>query len=292
MGYDRGVRVAALALLIACHPSASIERTTPVANLQSFSTIALRVRSSGNASQGMASFLENSVAGKLREKCSFSTIAPFAQGGAADVVLDLNVTNSSRGGTGWIRNENQVFVDTLLVLSDGASGDLLGTATIHGKSSGTVVNNAPQENEAIDAIAKSVADLLAKSGCAGPRVAKAPPEPPPVATGSAGSAGEGSAGSDAVAGPDESKRAEAESLNDKGKEQLVAANTAGALQLFMQANATLPDPKYKFNVCVALGAMEKWDEAIAACTEARGMNPSAKLAERIDQRLDGLRHHQ
>jgi hypothetical protein len=64
------------------------------------------------------------------------------------------------------------------------------------------------------------------------------------------------------------------------------------LQLFVQANALLPDPKYKFNVCVALGAMERWDEGIAACTEARGMNPSAKLAERIDQRLDGLRHHQ
>jgi hypothetical protein len=277
--------------LVACHPSASIERTTPVANLQSFSTIALRVRSSGNASSGMATLLESSVAGRLREKCSFSTITPFSQGGTADVVLDLNVTGSNRGGTGWIRNENQVFVDTLLVLSDGQSGDLLGTATIHGKSSGTVVNNAPQENEAIDAIAKSVAGLLAKSGCAGPRVAKAPPEPPPT-TGSAGSAGEGSAGTGTVSGPDESKRAEAEALNDKGKEQLFAANTAGALQLFIQANALLADPKYKFNVCVALGAMEKWDDAIAACTEARGMNPSAKLAERIDQRLDGLRHHQ
>jgi hypothetical protein len=277
--------------LLACRPSASVERTTPVANLQSFQTIGLRVRSGATVPSNLGSTLENSVAGKLRERCSFSNIVPAAQG-ATDVVLDLNITSSSRGGTGWIRNENQVFVDTLLVLSDGQSGDLLGTATIHGKSSGTVVNNRPQENEALDAIAKSIADLLAKSGCAGPRVAKAPPEPPPITNVAQGSDAQGSAQGSGAVGPDESKRAEAESINDKGKEKLFAADTAGALQLFLQANALLPDPKYKFNVCVALGAMEKWDDAIAACTEARGMNPSAKLAERIDQRLEGLRHRQ
>jgi hypothetical protein len=144
-------------------------------------------------------------------------------------------------------------------------------------------------------IAKTVAELLAKSGCTGPRVARAP-EPGPMPDN--GSAGQGSAGTPGDMGsgagsaaptPDESRRADAEALNEQGKSKLFAADTAGALAAFQQANATLPDPKYQFNVCVALGAQERWPEAIAACEQARGMNPSAKLAAKIDQRLVGLR---
>jgi len=157
------VRACVLLLAIACHPSASIERTMPVANLQSYRTVALRVHSSAFASQGLAMTLETSVLERLRQTCGFEQVGG-AGTTAADVVLDLNITNISKGGTGWIRNENQVQIDTLLVLSDGQAGDLLGTATIHGKSSGTVINNAPQENEAIAVIAKTVAELLAKSG--------------------------------------------------------------------------------------------------------------------------------
>jgi hypothetical protein len=271
-----------LLLVIACHPSASVERTMPVANLQSYRTVALRVHSSAYASQGLATTLESSVLERLRQTCGFEQVAA-AGTTPADVVLDLNITNISKGGTGWIRNENQVQVDTLLVLSDGQAGDLLGTATIHGKSSGTVINNAPQENEAVAVIAKTVAELLAKSGCSGPRVARAPVPPPET-----GSAAEGSA----APAVDESKRAEAEGLNDKGKERLFAADTAGALALFQQAMSVLPDPKYQFNVCVALGAQEKWDDAIAACKQARSMNPPASLAGKIDQRLDALQHRQ
>jgi hypothetical protein len=229
--------------------------------------------------------LESSVLERLRQTCGFEQVGA-AGTTPADVVLDLNITGISKGGTGWIRNENQVQVDTLLVLSDGQAGDLLGTATIHGKSSGTVINNAPQENEAVAVIAKTVAELLAKSGCSGPRVARAPA---PVPAPETGSASQGSAAAPVV---DETKRAEADSLNNKGKERLFAADTAGALALFQQAMSVLPDPKYQFNVCVALGAQEKWDDAIAACKQARSMNPSASLAAKIDQRLDALQHRQ
>jgi len=262
----------------------------PVANLQSYRSVALRVRSSSDATQYLATQLETQTLQRLRAACGFERV-----GGAdttnADVVLDLNITNMSRGGSGFIRNENQVFVDTLLVLSDGQAGDPLGPATSHGKASGTVGNNAPQENEAIGAIAKSIGDLLAKSGCSGPRVAKAVPAPD---TGNAAGSAQGSAAQGSAAAPmaDESKRAEAEDLNNKGKERLFAADTAGALSFFQQAVKVLPDPKYQFNVCVALGAQEKWEDAIAACKQARSMNPSASLAQKIDNRLEGLKNHQ
>lgn len=266
----------------------------PVANLQSYRSVALRVHSSAYVTQDLSRLMEDSVLARLRERCGFEAVGA-ANGGPADVVLDLNITKHQRGGTGWIRNENQILIDTLLVLSDGVDGELLGTATIHGKSSGAVVNNRPQEHEAIEVIAKTVADLLATSGCSGPRVARMP-DPVPAATGSAavGSAGEGGGelGSAAPPTADESRRAEAEALNEQGKEKLFGADTAGALALFQQANAVLPDPKYQFNVCVALGAAERWDEAIAACTQARSMSPSAKLAAKIDQRIEALRARQ
>lgn len=233
--------------------------------------------------------LENTVASRLRERCQFVQVG--AAGTApADVVLDLNITRHARGGSGWIRNANQVEIDTLLVLSEGQDGELLGTATIRGKSSGTVMNNAPQENEAIAAIASSIADLLAKSGCSGPRIARVEPAAAGSATVAQGSAATPGDGTAPVV--DESRRAEAEALNEQGKEKLFGADTAGALVLFQQATSIVPDPKYQFNVCVALGAQERWDEAIAACKQARAMNPSAKLAAKIDQRLDALNNRQ
>jgi hypothetical protein len=268
----------------------------PIANLQTYRSIALRVRSTVFGAQGLAAFMENAVAARLKQKCGFEAIQPAASG-PADVILDLTITKHARGGDGWIRNQNQVVMDTLLVLSDGQDGDLLGTASIHGKSSGTVVNNAPQENEAIDVIARTVADVLWKSGCGGPRVARAPAPVPDqgsggtVGTGSAGT-GTGSGGTVGPAPADESRRAEAEGLNNQGKEKLFAADTRGALALFQQANSVLPDPKYQFNVCLAFGAMERWDDATAACKHARAMNPSEKLAAKIDQRLDGLKQRQ
>src|SRR5690606_11798794 len=92
--YSWRVRVTlAFVLLIACRPSASVERTMPVASLQSYRTVSLRVRSSTFASQGTAMMMESAVLGKLRERCGFEAVA--APGQPADVVLDLNITNKS-----------------------------------------------------------------------------------------------------------------------------------------------------------------------------------------------------
>jgi len=303
----------------------------PVANLQSYRTVALRVRSTAFASQGHAVSLEAAVLQTLQQKCGFTQVGD-AGATPADVVLDLNITGVGRGGGGFISNPNLAKIDTLLVLTDGQSGDLLGTARIHGKSSGMIVNNAVPETEAIEVVAKTVADLLVKSGCSGPRVARAEepavpsgPGPGPVAgqgsasagsastlsasagsasagSASAGSASAGSASTlsasagSASAGsasaPDETHRLEAEALNEQGKEKLRGADLPGALAAFQQANALVPDPRYVFNLCLVYESEEQWGKAVASCRQARAMNPQPKLLTKIDHRLELLQHRQ
>jgi hypothetical protein len=272
-------------MFAACHPSATVQNTMPIANMQTFHSVALRVHSTAFAAQGQAMQLESAVLDKLHQRCSFEQIAS-AQAAKADVILDLNITNTGRGGGGFISNSSTATLDTLLVMSDGQSGDLLGTARIHGESSGMIINNSAPEGEAIDIVAKTVADMFVKSGCSGPRIAKAvvpppdptppPPDPthptPPVV--------------------DETHRAEAEKLNEDGKQKLFVADVQGAITAFQQANALVPDARYEYNVCSALGAAERWDDAIAACKQARTMNPKPALVTKIDHKIDLLQHHQ
>ena len=254
----------------------------PVANLQSYRTVALRVKSTAFAAQGHASFLEKATLDKLRAQCGFERVEP---GNAkADILLDLNITSVIRGGGGMITNPNQATVETLLVISDGESTDVIGTARIRGKSRGMIINNNVPETEAIDQVAISVASLLAKSGCSGPRIAKVePPDPEPVSPPNAGS------GSDTVTmntpPPDESKRAEAEVANEDGKEKLRSADLDGALAAFERANQILADAKYVFNACLTFEAKEQWGRAIETCGRARAMNPQPKLLAKIDNRL-------
>lgn len=265
----------------------------PVANLQSYRTVGLSVRSTAFASQGIAMFLENAVMQKLQQQCGFEKVGK-AGTGPNDVVLDLNITRSGRGGGGWVSNSGTAVIETLLVLSDGENGELLGTARIRGQSSGMIINGAPPENEAVEVVAKSVADLLAKSGCSGPRIART--EPPPE-TGSGSSTGSGTGSGSATqqgsgAPPDDAKRAQAEALNEDGKLKLRSADIAGALTSFQQANALVPDPRYQYNVCLTYEAQEQWQNAIAACKQARAMNPEPRLVAKIDKRLEMLVAHQ
>lgn len=273
------------ALLLGCHPSASVERTMPVANLQTYRTVALRVSAVPQA-QGQAYYLESSVLARLGQVCGFSGVGRY-NGSPADLYLDLNVTGAGRGGSGWITNANLATIDTLLVLTDGQSGDLIGSARIHGQSSQMAINNTNPEQQAVDVVAKTIADMLAKSGCSGPRIAKAtPPPPPPPATGSA-------TGSDTTPPPDtEAHRAEAEKLNDDGKTKFRTADLPGAIALFQQANQLVPDPRYLFNLCLAYEAEQQWDQATASCKQARTMSPKPELQAKIDHRLELLAHKQ
>jgi hypothetical protein len=254
----------------------------PVANLQSYRTVGLRVKSTAFAAQGLAMYLERAVLQRLQQKCQFDLIGPMGTA-PTDVVLDLNITHSARGGGGWVSNSNQATIDTLLVLSDGQNGDLLGTARIHGKSSGMIVNNGPPETEAVEVVAKTVADVFAKSGCSGPRIAKTEPPPPDPTPLPDPKPGEGSGS--ATPSPDDTQRAAAEALNEQGKEKLRGADIAGALTSFQQANALVPDARYQYNICLALEAHEQWDNAIAACRQARTMTQEARLVTKIDNRI-------
>lgn len=245
----------------------------PIANLDTYKTVAVRVHSTAFASQGRAMQLESATLDSLSKKCGFTVMPRGAT--AADVMVDLNITNAGRGSSGWISSDTTATIDALLVLTDGTNGELLGTARIHGSSSGSI-SGVPSEGEAIGVVARSIVDLLGKSGCAGPRVAKAAPvvEPPKP---------------DA---PDESHRAEADALNDQGKEKLYANDAPGALSLFQQASAKLPDARYEFNVCLTFGVQERWDDAISSCKRARAMSPQTELAARIDHKLELLTHRQ
>lgn len=278
--------------LVGCRPSATVEQTTPIANLQTHRTASLRVTSNAFASQGHAAYLENAVMTKLREKCGFSRVDRVG-GEPADLMLDLSITRIGRGG-GFMSNENQATIDALLVITDGESGDLIGASKIRGKSSGMIVNNNVPEQQAIDVMAQSLADVFVKSGCAGPRVAKAAPPPPPVEGGSAGSAvATGSGGVDPGTGSgtvtpppgDGAKNPEAEAINEQGKEKLRGGDVSGALAAFQQAAQMAPDARYIYNICLTYQAMEKIDTAISECKRARSMNPDARLAAKIDQRL-------
>jgi hypothetical protein len=282
-------RILPIVIVVSCHPSATVENTMPIANMQTYRSVALRVHSSAFAAQGQAMQLESAVVTKLQARCSFERVLSGNQATGADIVLDLNVVNAGRGSSGIISNSSTARLDTLLVISGGQDGELLGTARIHGESSGMIINNASPELEAIDVVAKTVADVFAKSGCSGPRIAKAEP-PPTVPTPPAAGSGAGSA----VAPPpiDESHRAEAEKLNEDGKQKVFVADVKGALAAFQQAEALIPDPRYEYNICSMLGLQEKWDEAIATCNAALAKNPSPSLADKLKHKIELLQHHQ
>ncbi len=259
--------------LAACRPSATIQQTTPVANLNTHQTAAVRVRTSAFAAQGRAVYLEQAVLANLRQRCGFTRV-DGANAGAADLVIDLNITNVGRGA-GWTGTDGNATIDALLVVSDGQNGDLLGTSRIRGKATGGFINRGQPENEAIDAMAKTIADVFVKSGCSGPRVARAEPEP------------EGPPPPDPKTGGviDEATRAQAEALNEQGKDKIRGGDAVGALAAFQQAEALVPDPKYVLNACLTYEATEQFDEATRTCERARSMNPNEQLAAKIDQRL-------
>jgi hypothetical protein len=285
----RVLRPLLFAVLIAsCKPSATVQSTMPIANMQSYSTVALNVRSTAFASQGQAMMLEQQVTAKLQQKCSFVSIQRAGSGPPPDVILDVNITNAGRGSSGWVTSSSSAFIDTLLVISEGQSGELIGTARIHGKSSGIIVNNAPPENEAIEVVAKTIAEMLAKSGCSGTRVARQEPPPPPPDMGQGSGTGSGSG----TAPPDDAKRGQAEALNQEGTDKLRSADIAGALAAFQQANQLVADARYVYNICLTYQAGQQWEQAEASCKQARSMTTDARLHGKIDKRLDLIAHKQ
>lgn len=263
-----------LVAVAACRPSASVERTTPVANLQSYRSVALSVRATAFAAQGRAMQLEASLVNQLRTKCGFENIHR-PDGTPVDVFMDVNIVNSGRGTS--MLGSSQAFVETLLVLTDGPTGELMGTAKIRGQSGGSI-SGSPTDNEAIEVTAQTVANLLAKSGCAGPRIARTEPTQPDQPTQQQQVQGQPPI--------DESKRPEAERLNEEGKDKLRSADVNGALANFQAAVALIPDARYQYNVCLAYETLEQLPTAIDACKKARAMTTEQRLIDKIDRRLE------
>src|SRR5690349_6536480 len=178
---------ASLLALSACTPSAQVKRITPVANLQVYSLVQVRGTGADANGQGDAKLayeLERASLIKIREKCAFVDVVAGAQPAPRppDLLLDATILRSGRGGDGLVQNENLAVIDVMLVLSDGVDQERLGSADIQGKSSGVDTGGSP-EQEALEAVAGSIADILVTSGCVGPRVARATPPMPPPGTG-------------------------------------------------------------------------------------------------------------
>ncbi len=259
--------------LAACGPSASVKRTTPVANLQSYQNVLVRVGSSPGLEQ-YTSILEFATADTVTKRCAFSRVVNPAQLGQVrpDLLVDLNIRQTARGGTGFIKNPNLATVNVTMVLSDGIDESLLGSAEIVGKSSAVGIDGADPENQALIAVAKRVTAILSKSGCVGQRVARvqapvAPAEPAPQP------------------GITPEQLAQAEAANDEGKRLFRSAQIPAAKEQFIQAISIVPAPKYQFNLCLAHEALNEYDEATAVCQAIVTSGTEPRLTEKAQQRL-------
>jgi hypothetical protein len=279
-----GVGVGLAVALVGCRPTTQVVRTTPLANLQPYTGVVVRAsRAKRRRAHGLAYVLESAAVERIRARCAFTQV----HGGSdappdlpADLFLDVTVQGTFRGGGGGlIRNENQATVDVKLVLSDGVDEELVGSADIRGTSGGIIVNNASPEEEAVTAVADTIAKMLVRSGCAQPRVARARPparkQRPDVQT------------ADLHVDVDQKTAtiARAEAENDEGKRLFRAADVPGAKRRFEAAIRLHRDPRYVFNMCLAEEALGRIDVAVSTCKEVLAMKPEPALAEKTRLRL-------
>ena len=282
------VALAAAAALTGCHPSAKLKQTTPVANLQSYGVVAVR-GGEGSIDHRLTRQLVDQTILQLTGHCHFHQVVPMEQLGdqQPDLIIDLNIRGSSRGGSGLIQNANKAVVDVLVVLSDGINQDLLGTAWVSGESAAVMTGAESPESQAIGAVARELGQVLTRSGCTGQRVARAA-EPPEGGGGEAGGGeGGGEAGGEGTGGGgvDPERAAQAEALNDEGKKQFLAGEMEQALGTFQKAAGLVPDARYQLNICLAYEALKRYDDALATCEQvaAQTVNPrvAAKASDRI-----------
>jgi hypothetical protein len=272
------VLAAALALT-ACKASASIKHVTPVANLQSYSTVAVRGAPTTSDPHLTRVLIEDTVM-QLAQQCQFHRVLPIEHvtDGAPDLIVDLNIRRSFRGGTGLVQNENKATVEVLVVLSDGISQELLGTAWLNGESAAVMTNAQSPEYQAVGAVASQLGKVLAKSGCTGDRIARAPAEPSDQ-TSAAPEGGDPEPGSEAET------LARAEALNDEGKRLFLSADMNGALGKFQEAAQLVPDPRFELNICLAYEALKRYDDAIATCEKVAAQTANPRVAAKAKERV-------
>jgi len=281
--------VLALLAATACRPSAVMRQATPVGNLQFYRALSVQVNAATPAAQGLVPSLEYNAATRLEQQCAFESVSPMSQGvGAqADLVLNLNIQRSFRGGEGVIQNPNQAVVDVLAVLSDATNDELVGSVWIRGKSPAVAIGGLAPENQAVDAVAQQVVAMMRNSGCELERVARPvteDPEPPlaPIDPEDPDIAGDPAKKAQAEA------RAQAEALNDEGKSMFRTGNLDGAAGKFREAITTSPDPRYYFNLCFAYEQLKRWDDALAACREVLDGGANERLVDKANQRIQSI----
>ncbi len=281
-----GLGLGLAALLAGCRPSATVQRTVPLANLVSYTGVVVRATGASESRAGRLSLvLEHAAVDRIRRRCAFTDVQSGSDAPPdmpAELFLDVTVQRSFRGGGGLIQNENQATVDVKLVLSDGADEELVGAADIRGKSGGIVINNASPEEEAVNAVADSIANILVRSGCSGPRVARARPparRPPPDT---------GEEDVELVAEQQNDVVTKAEAENEEGKRLFRSADVPGAKLHFQAAIRLHRDARYVFNMCLAEEALGRLDAAVSTCKSVIAMKPEPALAEKAKLRLQIL----
>jgi tetratricopeptide (TPR) repeat protein len=271
--------LAAAAALASCTPSASVKQTTPVANLQSYGVVAVRA-AQGSIDHRLSQRLVDDTVLQLTGHCHFHRVMPAEHLGnqQPDLIIDLNIRSSTRGGGGLIQNANKAVVEVLVVLSDGISQDLLGTAWFSGESAAVLTGAESPEHQAVGAVARELGQVLTRSGCTGTRVARAP-EP--------GEGEDEGGGGDAASsgGVDPERLTRAEALNEEGKKQFLAGEMDRALGSFQQAAQVVPDARFQLNICLAYEALKRYDEAIATCELVATQTVNPRVAAKASDRL-------
>ena len=263
-----------LAFNTGCTPKAVVQKASPVADLKVYRKVLVRGRAGNAAWQGDE--LANQTAAQLQNACGFDAV--FAGGGAGgskpDLIVDLNVLAANRGGGGIIKNPNLATIDVAMVLSDGLDDELLGSAQIRGQSSAVLVQGESPEQQAITVVSQQIAKILVKSGCSGPRIARAtpPPEKPP----------EPKPEKPEVT---EEQIAQAEEANNRGKELFRSAQVSQAKGEFERAIGLNPDPRYMMNLCLAHEALKDYEAAINTCEQVANSNSEERLVSKAEQRI-------
>lgn len=270
------VVLALIAELAGCAPSATVRKASPVADLQVYRKVLIRGQA-GQMAAWQGEELANQTAAQLQALCGFDAVFTGANSGGRDdfdLVVDLNILKTGRGGGGIIKNPNLAVVEVAMILSDGLNDELLGSAQIRGQSSAVLVAGANPEQQALAVVSQEVGKILLKSGCSGPRIARTDPvEDEPQAP---------KAEKPEVT---EEQIAAAEEANNRGKTLFRSAKIAEARAEFERAIELNPDPRYIMNLCLAHEALNQFDVAIQTCERVIAAGPEPRLAEKAEQRI-------
>jgi tetratricopeptide (TPR) repeat protein len=296
------VFLAALAAL-ACQPTASVRHAVPLANLKPYRTVLIRVNASVPADREKVA-LETAASERLSRLCRFQGVTLASRGAdKADLFLDLNIVRvnrvSERPLIDRVRSRSEIAI--AMVLTDGATDELVGSAEIQGQAASELTSGDTWQ--AISIAADEIAHLMTTSGCAIPRSApvtaektatedraKNTDEPPPAAGG-------GEAGDDTAAeasnepprGDHTGANPRAEALNEEGKDRFRRGDLEGALQRFRAAIELSPDPRFYFNLCLALEHQKNYARALTACQRVIDLETEPRLVEKAQWHIHAIR---